>query len=189
MPTPAVETDALVKRYPKVEALGGVSLAIEPGEIFALLGPNGAGKTTWISIVCGLTRATSGSARVLGHDVVSDAMAARRIVGPGAAGDQLRPLLLVARGAALPDGLLRRAAVGGAHRRAARGDGADGEGRRHLARAVGRHAAAPAHRQGAGAPAARRVPRRADRGRRRRAAHAICGATCASCATRARRSC
>jgi ABC-2 type transport system ATP-binding protein len=81
MPTPAVETDALVKKYPKVEALGGVSLSIEPGEIFALLGPNGAGKTTWISIVCGLTTATSGSARVYGHDVVADAMAARRIVG------------------------------------------------------------------------------------------------------------
>jgi ABC-2 type transport system ATP-binding protein len=81
MPTPAVETDALVKRYPKVEALAGVSLSIEPGEIFALLGPNGAGKTTWISIVCGLARATSGTARVLGHDVVDDAMAARRVVG------------------------------------------------------------------------------------------------------------
>jgi len=81
MPTPAVETTALVKRYPKVEALGSVSLTIEPGEIFALLGPNGAGKTTWISIVCGLTTATSGSARVYGHDVVADAMAARRIVG------------------------------------------------------------------------------------------------------------
>ncbi|HWE28684.1 MAG TPA: ABC transporter ATP-binding protein [Polyangia bacterium] len=81
MPTPAVETDALVKRYPNVEALRGVSLSIEPGEIFALLGPNGAGKTTWISIVCGLTTATAGSARVYGHDVVDDAMSARRIVG------------------------------------------------------------------------------------------------------------
>jgi ABC-2 type transport system ATP-binding protein len=81
MPTPAVQTEALVKRYPKVEALGGVSLSIEPGEIFALLGPNGAGKTTWISIVCGLATATSGTARVYGHDVVGDAMAARRIVG------------------------------------------------------------------------------------------------------------
>ncbi len=77
----AVETIELVKRYPRVEALGGVTLRIEPGEIFALLGPNGAGKTTWISIVCGLAKATSGAARVLGHDVVADAMAARRAVG------------------------------------------------------------------------------------------------------------
>src|SRR5262245_51549345 len=77
----AVETQALTKRYPKVEALGGVSLSIARGEIFALLGPNGAGKTTWISIVCGLARATSGRARVLGFDVVKDAMQARRVVG------------------------------------------------------------------------------------------------------------
>src|SRR5437868_15269663 len=79
--TAAVETHDLQKRYPKVEALAGVSLTVEQGEIFALLGPNGAGKTTWISIVCGLTRASSGHARVLGHDVVDDAMAARRVVG------------------------------------------------------------------------------------------------------------
>jgi ABC-2 type transport system ATP-binding protein len=78
---PAVETQALTKRYPKVEALSGVSLTIARGEIFALLGPNGAGKTTWISIVCGLARATSGRARVLGFDVVKDAMEARRVVG------------------------------------------------------------------------------------------------------------
>ncbi len=77
----AVETEALTKRYPKVEALRGLSLRIEPGEIFALLGPNGAGKTTWISIVCGLVRPTSGTARVLGHDVVRDALAARRAIG------------------------------------------------------------------------------------------------------------
>jgi ABC-2 type transport system ATP-binding protein len=77
----AVETHALTKRYPDVVALGGVTLSIEQGEIFALLGPNGAGKTTWISIVCGLARATSGSAQVLGLDVVRDAMQARRLVG------------------------------------------------------------------------------------------------------------
>ena len=77
----AVETEALVKRYPKVEALAGVTLRIEPGEIFALLGPNGAGKTTWISIICGLVKATSGRARVLGHDVASDRVAARRLIG------------------------------------------------------------------------------------------------------------
>jgi ABC-2 type transport system ATP-binding protein len=77
----AVETEALAKRYPKVEALKGVSLCIEAGEIFALLGPNGAGKTTWISIVCGLVKATGGLARVLGHDVFTDAIAARRQIG------------------------------------------------------------------------------------------------------------
>jgi ABC-2 type transport system ATP-binding protein len=78
---PAVETIELRKRYGELEALRGVTLAIEPGEIFALLGPNGAGKTTWISIVCGITRATSGTARVLGHDVVAYPMAARRLLG------------------------------------------------------------------------------------------------------------
>jgi ABC-2 type transport system ATP-binding protein len=77
----AVETEALTKRYPMVEALSSVSLSIARGEIFALLGPNGAGKTTWISIVCGLARATSGRARVMGFDVVKDAMQARRVVG------------------------------------------------------------------------------------------------------------
>jgi len=77
----AVETVELAKRYPKVDALKGVSLRIEPGEIFALLGPNGAGKTTWISIVCGLTRPTGGRALVLGHDVVHDSVAARRLIG------------------------------------------------------------------------------------------------------------
>jgi ABC-2 type transport system ATP-binding protein len=77
----AVETDDLHKNYPGVTALDGVSLSIAPGEIFALLGPNGAGKTTWISVVCGLVRPTAGRARVLGHDVVRDAIAARRLVG------------------------------------------------------------------------------------------------------------
>jgi ABC-2 type transport system ATP-binding protein len=79
--TPAVETVDLAKSYPRVDALRGLSLRIEPGEIFALLGPNGAGKTTWISIVCGLVRPSAGTARVLGHDVVRDSLAARRCVG------------------------------------------------------------------------------------------------------------
>jgi ABC-2 type transport system ATP-binding protein len=77
----AVESRDLVKTYPGVQALRGVSLRIEPGEIFALLGPNGAGKTTWISIVCGLVRPTGGTALVLGHDVVTDSLAARRHIG------------------------------------------------------------------------------------------------------------
>lgn len=81
MSTAAVETVDLRKSYTNVEALRGLSLRIEPGEIFALLGPNGAGKTTWISIVCGLVRPTGGQALILDHDVVRDSLRARRQVG------------------------------------------------------------------------------------------------------------
>src|SRR5438309_4158784 len=62
-------------------ALERVNLDIERGEIFALLGPNGAGKTTLISIICGIVKATTGSVRVDGHDIVSDYRAARSLIG------------------------------------------------------------------------------------------------------------
>ena len=65
----------------EVRALQGVSFDIEPGEFFGLLGPNGAGKTTLISILAGLSRATSGRVTVQGHDVVSDYAHARRALG------------------------------------------------------------------------------------------------------------
>ncbi len=64
-----------------VQALQGVSFDIEEGEFFGLLGPNGAGKTTLISILAGLSRATSGRVTVQGHDVVNDYAAARRALG------------------------------------------------------------------------------------------------------------
>ncbi|MCP4818377.1 MAG: ABC transporter ATP-binding protein [Shimia sp.] len=63
------------------EALKGVSLSIEEGEILALLGPNGAGKTTLISTICGITNPSSGSVAVDGHDVVKDYRGARSIIG------------------------------------------------------------------------------------------------------------
>ena len=69
------------KRYGDTTALASVDLDIRRGEIFALLGPNGAGKTTLISVVAGLVRATQGTARVLGHDVVADYRVTRRAVG------------------------------------------------------------------------------------------------------------
>ncbi len=79
--TPAVRVSGLEKRYGSVHALRGVDLDIQPGEFFALLGPNGAGKTTLISILAGLTRATSGQVQVMGHDVVRDYRAARVKLG------------------------------------------------------------------------------------------------------------
>ena len=78
---PAIEIRKLEKRYGALQALAGVDLEVAQGEFLGLLGPNGAGKTTLISIVAGLTRATSGEVRVLGADVVSDYRRARRLLG------------------------------------------------------------------------------------------------------------
>ena len=77
----AVEFDNVARRFGSVQALAGVSLSVEEGEFFGLLGPNGAGKTTLISVLAGLTRADSGSARVLGHDVIADYRNSRRALG------------------------------------------------------------------------------------------------------------
>ncbi len=63
------------------EALKGVNLDIEEGEILALLGPNGAGKTTLISTICGITTMTSGAVKVGGHCIEEDFRAARAMIG------------------------------------------------------------------------------------------------------------
>src|SRR6476620_3191010 len=78
---PAIEVSHIVKHYGSLRALDGIELTVAQGEFFGLLGPNGAGKTTLISIIAGLTRASSGTARVMGHDVVQDYRAARRSLG------------------------------------------------------------------------------------------------------------
>lgn len=78
---PALEIDAVRKRFGAFEALKGVSFQIAQGEFFGLLGPNGAGKTTLITTVAGLTRPDSGRVRVMGHDVVADYRLARRALG------------------------------------------------------------------------------------------------------------
>ena len=86
---PAISFQSVSKAYPSPRgaqngtflALDRVSLDIEQGEFFGLLGPNGAGKTTLISILAGLTRATSGKVSVLGHDVALDYAQARRCLG------------------------------------------------------------------------------------------------------------
>jgi len=79
--TPAIRVSALHKNFKQTQALDGVSLEVEQGEFFGLLGPNGAGKTTLISILAGLTRASSGTASIMGHDVVRDYRQARRALG------------------------------------------------------------------------------------------------------------
>lgn len=78
---PAIQVEQVVKRYGELQALAGVSLEIAQGEFFGLLGPNGAGKTTLISILAGLAIASSGSARIMGHDVATAYRQARRALG------------------------------------------------------------------------------------------------------------
>ncbi len=78
---PAVDLVDVSKSFPGVRALNHVSLRVEQGEFFALLGPNGAGKTTLISILAGLTRADSGTAKIMGFDTISDYRDARRNLG------------------------------------------------------------------------------------------------------------
>lgn len=79
----ALSIEALCKVYPGAEqpALDGLTLNVARGSVFGLLGPNGAGKTTTISVLCTLLRPTSGSASILGHDVVRQADAVRRLIG------------------------------------------------------------------------------------------------------------
>ncbi|MGJ8628876.1 MAG: ABC transporter ATP-binding protein [Sulfitobacter sp.] len=81
MPT-IVDIKNLRKSYDGgFEALKGVNLEIEEGEILALLGPNGAGKTTLISTICGITTPTDGSVTVGGHDIITGYRAARSMIG------------------------------------------------------------------------------------------------------------
>ena len=86
---PAISFQSVSKTYPStrsqtgplVRALDDVSFDIQQGEFFGLLGPNGAGKTSLISILAGLSRASSGAVKVHGSDVVTDYATARRTLG------------------------------------------------------------------------------------------------------------
>ena len=66
VPVPALRTERLTKRYPRVLALDSLDLEVPPGQVFGFLGPNGAGKSTTIRLLLGLARPTSGRAWVLG---------------------------------------------------------------------------------------------------------------------------
>jgi ABC-2 type transport system ATP-binding protein len=70
---PALHAEDVAKRYGRVEALTGVSLEVQRGELVGLLGPNGAGKSTLVKIACGLIRASRGRAQICGAPAGSSA--------------------------------------------------------------------------------------------------------------------
>jgi daunorubicin/doxorubicin transport system ATP-binding protein len=78
--TLAIEATGLVKTFGTTRAVDGVDLAVRSGSVYGVLGPNGAGKTTTIRMLATLLRPDAGEARVLGHDIVSEADAVRGAV-------------------------------------------------------------------------------------------------------------
>ena len=80
-PPPVIAVSGLTKRYGEVAAVRGIDFTVAAGETFGFLGPNGAGKTTTIKILCTLASATSGTARVAGHDTATDRDSVRRNIG------------------------------------------------------------------------------------------------------------
>jgi ABC-2 type transport system ATP-binding protein len=93
MAAPAVEARSLVKTFGAIRAVDGVDLSLAPGRIYGLLGPNGSGKTTLIRLMIGLSRPTSGEARVLGTAMPSRVALAR--IGYMPQGEAIYPDLSV----------------------------------------------------------------------------------------------
>jgi ABC-2 type transport system ATP-binding protein len=80
-PEPAIRVEGLGKRFGRIQAVDGLSLAVEAGEVFALVGPDGAGKTTSIRMLCGILDPDQGRATVLGQDTVRQAEAIKERIG------------------------------------------------------------------------------------------------------------
>ncbi len=78
---PVIVIDTFHKSYGKIQAVKGISMRVERGEIFGFLGPNGAGKTTTIRCMLDVIRPTSGTLRVLGLDAQRDKMELHRRIG------------------------------------------------------------------------------------------------------------
>jgi ABC-2 type transport system ATP-binding protein len=91
---PAIEVTGLEREFSGgIKAVDGVDLEVAEGEIYAFLGPNGAGKTTTVRMLTTLLRPTGGSARVAGHDVVTEAADVRRSIGVALQEAALDPLM------------------------------------------------------------------------------------------------
>jgi len=76
-----IEGREIVKKYGSMKALDNVSLTVEEGDFYGFFGPNGAGKTTLIRILTGQLEPTSGTAEVLGVDVVKEPLRAKELIG------------------------------------------------------------------------------------------------------------
>ncbi len=77
----AIETVGLRRVFGEVAAVESLDLTVEPGTFFGFLGPNGAGKSTTIKMLTGLLAPSAGTARILGHDVVTESVEAKRLIG------------------------------------------------------------------------------------------------------------
>jgi ABC-2 type transport system ATP-binding protein len=117
MSAPAVEALDLVKRFGETLAVDHVSFSVPPGSVLGLLGPNGAGKTTTVRMLTTMSQPTSGTARVAGHDVLTEPEAVRRnmgLTGQVATVDELltgrENLRLIGRFAGLSDRAVRAVA-------------------------------------------------------------------------------
>jgi ABC-2 type transport system ATP-binding protein len=78
---PLIEAIGLQKSFGDTIAVKGIDLQVRPGEIFGFLGPNGAGKTTTIKMLIGLLRPSAGVARIGGHDIQREPIAAKSLIG------------------------------------------------------------------------------------------------------------
>jgi ABC-type multidrug transport system ATPase subunit len=76
-----IEVDGLVRQLGDARVLNGLSFVVPPGSITGFLGPNGAGKTTTMRVLSTLLRPTSGTVRIAGHDVVTESLEVRRVIG------------------------------------------------------------------------------------------------------------
>ncbi len=111
-----IEAISLCKRYGGFTAVDDLSFQVEPGQVLGFLGPNGAGKSTTMKMLTGFLSPTSGTARIQGHDILTDSLAARSCVGylpegaPSYGEMNVRDFLcFVARARRLPAGQVDRA--------------------------------------------------------------------------------
>ena len=77
----AIKTEGLIKKYKDKTAVAGLTLTVNEGELIALLGVNGAGKTTTVKMLTCLTKPSEGKAAIMGHDIVKEPDAVKRLVG------------------------------------------------------------------------------------------------------------